>query len=331
MPSNDIRFSPARTRLALSFGLPKRHAWPYLFPYFPVTLRSDKYFKYDPERSALRLLNLKTGPMDESPIVDHEYGEDSYLTQDLRRKGFTKPDQIANAAPGIDPEADTLQTVMGNFWANFEYGAHATAYAALNAASRTRTVPSSKEWNKYTAAASDPIADVRGWKAEIRDTVLDDAVEYTLGVDDKVFDKLLDHPLIIERIAGMGSPGNPAVANERTLAVIFDVDRVVRLNSVVNTAPDGVSTPVLTRVWSRGGFLVAHQPRPREKAPTFGYTFRWDGFHDPEAGGASIEGLMVHRWKSIDPDLYWLRASMSVDQKIVMAEAGLYLYSLIEA
>ncbi len=94
-----------------------------------------------------------------------------------------------------------------------------------------------------------------------------------------VFDALVDHPDIVDRIKYSGGVGNttPAMVNEQTLAQLFKVDRVIVGNAVENTALEG-ATNSHSFIGGKTALLTYAAPNPGIMVPSAGYCFSWQNY-----------------------------------------------------
>ena len=167
--------------------------------------------------------------------------------------------------------------------------------------------------------ASDPITDVLEGHESIVSTVQE--VPTVLMLPWLVILKLWKHPLILERIKAGGTPTNPAVVNLVALAQVFAVDEVLVSRAFKNTAGKD-ATAVQSDIWAGTGYLAIVPPRPGLRTLTMATTFAWK-----VSGGNN--GRVVMRWRDDRVSADFVVPHYYYDQKIVSADSGFKLDSLI--
>lgn len=134
----------------------------------------------------------------------------------------------------------------------------------------TDTTPSFL-WNDYPN--SNPISDVRAQKRAILSTTGQPANTLVLGYD--VYDQLLDHPDIVDRIKYTTSVTGRTV-NEALLAAMFDVKNVYVAKAIKNTAVEGEAA-AYSFVFGKSALLLHVPDNPGLLTPSSGYTLVWRG------------------------------------------------------
>ena len=136
-----------------------------------------------------------------------------------------------------------------------------------------------------------------------------------LGLGKNAFNALKAHAAVLERVKFGGSTANPATVNERVLAELFGIDKVVVLSSIYNKAPVG-ATGDMNFICDPDCALLAYATNsPAIDEPSAGYIFTWDMLgngqymptmqYDGEPGTHSefIEGLFSADMKKTADDL----------------------------
>lgn len=83
---------------------------------------------------------------------------------------------------------------------------------------------------QFDDAASDPIATINDQILRVQ--ITSGIRPNTLWTDRKTFNKIIQHPAVIDRI-NRGQTTGPAVANETTVAMIFGLEKVIVIDAVV--------------------------------------------------------------------------------------------------
>ena len=136
-----------------------------------------------------------------------------------------------------------------------------------------------------------------------------------LGLGKESYNKLKSHPAVVERVKFGGSTANPATVNERVLAELFGLERVVVLSSIYNAAPIGAEEDMNFICDPTAAILAYATDTPAIDEPSAGYIFTWDMLgngqymptlqYEGEAGTHSefIEGLFSADMKKTADDL----------------------------
>lgn len=97
-----------------------------------------------------------------------------------------------------------------------------------------------------------------------------------LGLGKNTFNALKAHPAVVERVKFGGSTANPATVNERVLAELFGIEKVVVLSSIYNAAPVGAEGDMNFICDPNAAILAYATNTPAIDEPSAGYIFTWD-------------------------------------------------------
>lgn len=97
-----------------------------------------------------------------------------------------------------------------------------------------------------------------------------------LGLGKAAFNALKAHPAVVERVKFGGSTANPATVNERVLAELFGIEKVVVLSSIYNAAPMGAEEDMNFICDPNAAILAYATNTPTIDEPSAGYIFTWD-------------------------------------------------------
>lgn len=180
------------------------------------------------------------------------------------------------------------------------------------------------QWSDYTN--STPIVDV----TNIMRTVQLKSGGFkpnVMVVGKAVRDTLVNHPTILARLNGGATVTNTALVTDAKLAEIFGVEEFLVMETVKNTAAEG-----LTESNSFiGGKLAGFYYRPRSSGlmiPSAGYTFTWDELENASGHGISIKSYRGD-YLAIDGVAEVLEANMAYDHKVVSSDLGAIIDSVI--
>lgn len=174
--------------------------------------------------------------------------------------------------------------------------------------------PGSGEFLQWSDPNSTPIEDVRTAKRAVLQRTGFVPNKLTLGV--AVYDALLDHPDIIDRIKYGQTPGAPAMANEQILAQLFEVEEVLVSRAITNLATTGATESNDFIVGNHA--LLSYAPASASiLEPSAGYTFSWNGYL-----GMSGQGFRIKRFRMEPLASDRVEIEMAFDQKLVAADLG---------
>lgn len=296
-----------------------------VFPNVPVQKQSDRYFVFD--RGYFNRDEAKIrAPGTESAGAGYELDNTPTYFADVWAIHHDVADQVrANADAAVDPERAAAELVthkmlirkeadwVSKFFTTGKWTNEATGVAATPG---TGEVP---QWSDTTSG--DPIANIRGAKT----TVLESTgfMPNTLVVNQSVFDALIDHPDIVDRIKYGQTAGGPAMANEQTLAALFGLDRVLISRAIKNTAAEG-ATNSHSFVAGNNALLCYTPSAPSLMTPAAGYTFSWTGF----MGQTNGFGFATKRFRMEHLESTRVEGQMAFAHKLVSADLGYFWGSI---
>lgn len=323
---SDVHVDAMLTTLSVAYRQDQsRFVADRIFPVVNVGKQSDRYYVYnrgDFNRDEMQ----ERAPSTES--AGSGYSLDNTPTYYCREYALHKdvPDQVvANADAVINPLRDaveflTLKALLKRekvFAANyFTGGVWTSDFDGVNTGNAwgSGTV---LQWND---ANSTPIEDVR--KAQT--TVLERTgfQPNVLVLGKPVYDALIDHPDLVDRIKYGQTPGSPAIVNRQALAALFEVDRVEVMSAIENTAKEG-ATASHSFIGGKKALLVYSAPNPGLMTPSGGYTFQWTGMY----GGSFGQRIINFPMAEIKATRIEIEACF--DLKLVAADLGFFIDSVI--
>jgi len=295
-----------------------------VFPNIPVSKQSDRYYVYargDFNRDEMQ----ERAPATES--AGGGYTLDNTPTYFANRFSFHKdiPDEVrANADAALNPDREATAFVTHKalikrekMWVANYFGSSIWSNEYTGVAS-SPTGSQKLQWND---ANSTPIEDVRLGKRTIAQSTGYEPNKLVVGR--AVFDALLDHPDIIDRIKYGQTAGAPAMAGADVLAKLFGVDEVMVMNAVENTAKEG-QTASHSFIGGKNCLLTYATSSPGLMTPTAGYTFSWTGLLGSGAEGNRIRSF---RMEALNADR--VEIDMSFDLKLVSADLGAFWSGIV--
>jgi hypothetical protein len=236
------------------------------------------------------------------------------------------PDEVrANADAALNPDREATVFVttkalikreklfVGRYFKSGVWGTDITGVASS---------PSAGQVLQWSDAASDPIKNVRDAKRTIRQSTGFEPNKLVLGR--AVYDALVDHPDIIDRVKYGQTAGAPAKGNLAALATLFEIEEILVMNAIENTAKEG-QTASHSFIGGKHAMLCHSAMSPGLMTPTAGYTFSWTGLM-----GNGIEGNRIRQFRLEREGVDRVEIDMCFDLKVVAPELG-YMFNSIVA
>ncbi len=303
------------------FQSAERYVAKAIFPICPVLISNAKYYEFD--KASMMRDNMsrkpqfgKVGPA-QMGLLEHSYNCEVYQVI----AGIDKLDSLnfqrAHAPGAADPRRDQIRYVVAQanlhqdvLFADqfFKAGAWDNEWTG-----GTAYAPASKQFIKFSDNNCEPV--------KLFDDLCTQIEQNTgrrpnrLGLGREAFSALKNNPDIIDRVKFGGSTDAPATVNEKVLAELFGLEKVVVLASIYNKAGLGVAEDMEFICDPKAALLAYATNAPRIDEPSAGYIFTWDMLGDGqympviqyegENGTHSefIEGLLALDMKKTADDL----------------------------
>jgi hypothetical protein len=296
-----------------------------VFPNIPVQNKSDLYFTYDRgEFNRDEMRERADGA--ESAGGAYTIAENNYSA---RVYAFHKDigDQTrSNADAPLSPDIEatkfcTMKALIRreNIWATkfFNQNIWTTTVTGV-----TSTPSSGQVWKWGVAqyANSNPGQDVRTAKGVILQSTGFEPNILVLGY--QVYQALVDHPILTDRIKYQGTPGSPATVNAKTMAQFFEVDKVLVMKAIYNAAKEGQPNNHQF-IGANNALLCYAAPEPGIMTPSAGYTFSWNGYL-----GAGLMGNRIKQFRMEELASDRVEIEMAFDMNLVGADLGYFFYNM---
>lgn len=295
-----------------------------VFPTVPVSKKSDVYYSYD--RGYFNRDEMKQrAPGTEA--AGSGYSVDATNSYTCLRYGFKHdiPDELRTNADSplqLDKEAMVLVTQKAlikreKLWVSkfFTTGKWGTDLAGVAAA------PGAGQFLQFNDAASTPIELVRARKtAMLEDTGV---LANTLVLGQRVWDAIVDHPDFVDRIKYGQTPGGPAIISMQAVAALFEVERILVMRAIENTAAEGAAN-AHSFIGGKHMLLCYAAPSPGLMTPSAGYTFSWTGFL-----GASGIGHRIRKYRVETLESDRVEVDMYLDQKVISSALGCFFSAAV--
>lgn len=301
-----------------------------VFPKVSVAKKTDKYYIYNRADFNRTGQVQPRAPRTQAPRVGMTLSQDTYSADVYSLATDFDFQTLANEDAALDIRAAGAQMLTHQLlidreikWANtyFAGGVWGTDWDGV---ASSPTASQVIQWSDYTN--STPIVDV----TRIMRTVQLKSGGFkpnVMVVGKEVRDVLVNHPTILARLNGGATVTNTALVTDAKLAEIFGVEEFMVMETVKNTAAEGLTESNAFI----GGKLAGFYYRPRSSGlmiPSAGYTFTWDELENASGHGIAIKSYRGD-YLAIDGVAEVLEANLAYDHKVVSADLGAVIDSVI--
>jgi hypothetical protein len=290
-----------------------------VFPNVPVMKQSDRYYTYDRgyfnrDEMAIRAPGTESAgghySVDNTPTY---YAPVYAFHHDIDDQRRANEDSVLDS----DREATELVTLKAlikreKLWVTnfFTGGLWTTDLDGVDSG------PTAGEFLQWDDSDSTPLEDIRAEKGTILE--LTGFEPNTLVVGYPVWQALVDHPDIVDRVKyGQTGPG-PARVTVEAVAALLELDRLLVMKAIQNTALEG-ATNDHSFIGGKKALLCYAAPSPGLMTPTAGYTFSWNGYLGAGPQGQRISKFRMEHLKSDRVEI-----EMAFNQKLVSADLGAF-------
>lgn len=289
-----------------------------VFPNIPVSKQSDIYYLFD--RGYFNRDEMEErAPGTESAGGNYKVETDTPYYAKVYSFHHDIPDQRrSNADSVLDPDREATELVthkglikrerlwVSKFFTSGVWGTNAT--------------PGNGLWD---LDSSTPIEDIRAQRTAILEST--GYMPNTLVIGQKVYDALIDHVDIVDRVKYGQSSGNVALVDVAELRALFKIDRIFVMRAIVNTAVEGAAN-AHSFIGGRHALLCYSAPSPGLMTPTAGYTFSWNGYL-----GAQAQGQRIKRFRMDHLEADRIEIDMAFDQKQISQDLGVFYNNIVSA
>lgn len=295
-----------------------------IFPNVPVTKQSDVYYTYDRgyfnrDEMALR------GPAAESAGGGYAVDNTPNYFCPVYAFHHDIPDQRrSNSDAVLDPDREATDLVTQKALIKRELLLTANYLATSKWTTDMQGVasgPTGDQFLQWNDASSTPIEDIRAGVATVLASTGFKPNTLVLGFE--VWNKLIDHPDIVDRIKYGQTPGGPANVTTQDLANLLKLPKVLTMEAIYNTAVEGATTSH-SFIGGKKALLCYSAPTPGLMTPSAGYSFSWTGYL-----GASPAGHRISKFRMEHLKADRVEVEMAVDHKLISADLGYYLYDCV--
>lgn len=183
------------------------------------------------------------------------------------------------------------------------------------------SAPSTNQVLQWNNASATPIQDVRAGKQFILSQT--GRMPNKLTMSRQVWDTLVDHPTILNRVVNGQTPGGPATVTKAMVAAILELEEILVMDGIQESGIEG-GTSSMGFIAPKAALLTFTPSTPSLITPAAGYTFFWSGYTGAQANGSRVKRYREERQAA---DIIEIEAAF--DQRVVAADCGYYFTSII--
>lgn len=325
--AGDVHVNMPLTNVSIAFMQAADHfISDQVFPSVPVEKQSDRYYTYDRNYFNRDEMQVRA-PGTESKGGDFTVDNTPSYYAPVYAFHHDIDDQLrANADSVLNPDREATELVSmkalikreklwtASFFAPSIWTGDLTGVAAA---------PSGAQFLQWNQSSSTPIEDIRAGITSMLG--LTGFEPNTLVLGKQVFDKLIDHPEIIDRVKyGQTYSQGIARVGVPELQALFGIPKVIISKCIETTSKEGQASQTSSFIAGKNALLCYAAPNPGLMTPSAGYTFSWTGFLGAGAAGQRIKRFRME-WLSADR----IEIEMAMQQKLISADLGYFFGSAI--
>lgn len=186
-------------------------------------------------------------------------------------------------------------------------------------------VPSGVQFKQWNDAASTPIEDVQSWCTTIE--LLTGFRPNVLSIGQEVWDKLKDHPDLIDRLKYGGQlTGNLAKVTPAMVAALFELEELCIMNAVENTAIEkapGTASFTGAYIAGKKGLLQYRDASSAVEGVTAIRTFTWRRYLSANVGWR----IKKFRLEQFESDYVEIQSAFV--HKVIARDLGVSLQAMV--
>lgn len=185
--------------------------------------------------------------------------------------------------------------------------------------------PGANEFEQWDRVGSTPIQNIHTLTTRIDLLTIGAARPNVLAIGQQVWDILQDHPDVIDRLKYGGQlQGSLAKVTTEMVAALFEMDEIVVMSAVEETALEGQATSA-AYIAGKSGLLLYRNPAsaPQVEEISAGYTMAWQDV------GSTAQGWRIKKYRNEDLESDVVENQSSFTHKITAADAGAFIATLV--
>lgn len=290
-------------------------------PNAPVTKQSDLYYEFDrddffrdeaEERADGTETQGSGFNLSTNPYFAKVYGFHKDVT-DRQRQNADAPVQLDESATQFVMHKLMIRRerlFAARYFATGIWGTDVTGVPGA---------PAAGQFQQWTVAASDPVADIRTGARVIQQSTGYRPNRLLLGRAS--WDALMDNDSVLARISGGADRDRPAIVMRQLLAQLFEIEQIHVFDGVFTSTQEGVVPQVRSFIGGDNALLYYAPSSVSLNEPTAGVQFSWTGLTGNTPNGQRIKRF---RMENLESDR--IEGQMAFDYKVTGASLG-YFFS----
>lgn len=184
--------------------------------------------------------------------------------------------------------------------------------------------PGANQFLQWNNPASTPIEDIRSYITAVDLITLGAAKPNVLAVGKQVWDALVDHPDIIDRLKYGGQITNSlAKVTPAMVAALFEIEELIVADAVEETSIEGTAASSPAYMWGKKAILVHRTDEPQIEEVSTGYTLCW------KDEGANAQGWRIKKYRDepLESDIVEIQSQFV--QKGTALDSGVAIVSAV--
>jgi len=285
-----------------------------IMPSFTVLKESGVYFKY--EKGDLRHEDTSRSPGAPAKITSWGLTQVAYGPLQSEALKTQVTDEIGRQMGQTLAEKAATKKLVEKMMIARERKL-ATIMTNTSIMTQYTTLSGTGQWSDYDNSA--PITDIEVAKTAVLTGCLKPA--NTLMLSYPAFVKLQNHPELVGRVNGL----KDSITIEQ-MKSIFGIENIIVASSQYNTARQNAADS-MAFIWGKHAWVGYVNPGANEELDsiTFGHTLRLEGVD------AGVGRTKVTKWRSEgdDEESTWVRAAMTMEHKVMAAEAMYFIQNAV--
>lgn len=287
-------------------------------PNMPVANQSDLYYVFD-RGDFYRDEAEERADGTESQGGSFNLSTDPYFARVYAFHKDVSDRQRANQDPGVQLDQSATQYVSHKMLIRRERVFQANIFAG-NIWFNGGTAASAGQNVNWGSGGSDPISDIRTAIRSVHQLTGYRPNKMVIGRQG--YDSLLDNDEILSRITGGSTVAQPARVMRQLLSALFELDEIMVMDSVVNTAIEGATDS--TSFIGGDNALIYYAPNAVTlEEPAAAVQFSWTGLL-----GNTANGMRIKRFRMEPRESDRIEGQMSFDMRVVSPEMGYFFTSV---
>lgn len=295
-----------------------------LAPIVPSGKRTNSFYKFD-KADFFRDEMKERAEGGDVPMAGYRVTTDTY---EIKTWSVGKPidDQVEDNEDGpLDSDEDATKFVMDleriRREKAFSAACLATSVWGTDVTGNTAvSVYGSNTVAQWDDSDSSPLEDIAYYRTKVKlATGLDPNV---LAIGRQVWDVIKNHADILARIAGGSSNGNPALVTRQMVAALFELEELVVLEAVENTALEN-ATMTGAFIAGKHGLLMHRNKNAGRKGATAIKTFTWKRPKTDE------RGIAILKYPGVTPHTRIVECESNFTHKVVASDLGVFFNGLV--